>query len=61
VLEEQEDDQDNPKPLMIKYSDFLAAAIDERKYFTREKVNSLIIIFSSGQYSSTSTSTGKAQ
>ena len=28
----------SPAPLVIKYSDFLAACIDERKVLTREKV-----------------------
>lgn len=40
--------------MVIKYSDFLAAAIDERKMFTKEKVTFFVIlIISSGHYLST--------
>lgn len=40
-LEDEVQDADftRRKTLIIKYSDFLAAAIDERKIFTREKVH----------------------
>lgn len=32
------------KPLVIKYSDFLTACIDERRVLTKEKVIKIIII-----------------
>ncbi|CAD8068352.1 unnamed protein product [Paramecium sonneborni] len=35
----------SPKPLMIKYTDFLAACIDQRKLFTRERLWSLFKYF----------------
>ena len=33
------------KPLIIKYSDFLTACIDERRVFTREKLWSIFKYF----------------
>ena len=33
------------KPLVIKYSDFLTACIDERRVFTREKLWSIFKYF----------------
>ena len=54
-MEEDKDDNDcasttkSSKPLVIKYSDFLAACIDERRVLTREKVN-LITKFSCGLF-----------
>jgi hypothetical protein len=57
-LIEEEDAQmtNHRKPLVIKYSDFLAAAIDERKIFTKEKVpNSTICSY--GHCSNISTRT----
>jgi calcium-dependent protein kinase len=32
------DDKEEHSPLVIKYTDFLTACIDERKVLTREKV-----------------------
>lgn len=44
MVEDEKDDNDcastqkSTKPLVIRYSDFLAACIDERRVLTREKV-----------------------
>ncbi|CAD8051707.1 unnamed protein product [Paramecium primaurelia] len=51
VLEEDDEENNNPEidkepsPLVIKYTDFLAACIDERKVLTREKLWSLFKYF----------------
>lgn len=38
VDEEVEEGAEGRRQMVIKYSEFLAACIDERKVFTREKV-----------------------
>lgn len=40
VIDEGEDDQKNKRPheITIKYTDFMAACIDARRFFTKDKV-----------------------